>query len=321
MDTSTVKRLNFRLPDFTRYNWVSPLARQVWEPRIQRIRSCRSELEWKSTAHGIRECSLLLVVSSELENLKSKTAMFGLVVDCLGKQLKSAQPYCGIAIEPGDGQPFYYRTVIGKQESVLKFRKAWTDNNQIAMGVLLGYPACCINFYQKVWVEQRFTDTTWPMAVNTATTSKNSRIYEFGQLPETNLLLRWLGVRAVSHLPCAFDCADTIELGKRFMELGLSIGYVEEMNWLIEMLSWPVEWSALHGIAEIKTPILKISTSSDATAEKHVIQYLGAVYPPEGGQGLVFPYRQPESRHVSDSRSFKRGLANPITFYETAMDS
>ena len=32
----------------------------------------------------------------------------------------------------------------------------------------------------------------------------------------------------------------------------------------MEILSWPVEWSVLHGIAEIKTPIFRVISRSDA---------------------------------------------------------
>jgi hypothetical protein len=62
------------------------------------------------------------------------------------------------------------------------------------------------------------------------------------------------------------------------------------MDWLDEVLAWPVEWSALHGIAEIRTPIAKVAMQTDATASKYTIQYPGRGYPREGARGLVFPY-------------------------------
>jgi hypothetical protein len=78
------------------------------------------------------------------------------------------------------------------------------------------------------------------------------------------------------------------------------------------MLRWPVEWSALHGIAEIKTPVVKISTRTDATPQKYTVRYLGDRYPEIGVQGLTFPYKQPAKRKVSDSQQYKAGLENPI---------
>ena len=108
-------------------------------------------------------------------------------------------------------------------------------------------------------------DTTWPMALASAGASNGTRALAVSGPPEANILWRWMGVRAVPHLPCRFDCPATVELARRFLDVGREAGYREEMDWLVEILGWPVEWSALHGIAEVRTPILKVSTRTDAT--------------------------------------------------------
>jgi len=99
-----------------------------------------------------------------------------------------------------------------------------------------------------------------------------------------------MSLRAVPHLPCSFHCIRSVELGKKFMQLGREAGYAEEMDRLVQILSWPVEWSALHGIAEIKTPILKVSTRTDATPTRYIVHSKGEAYPEEGARGLCFPY-------------------------------
>jgi SAM-dependent methyltransferase len=50
------------------------------------------------------------------------------------------------------------------------------------------------------------------------------------------------------------------------------------MDWLEEMLSWPIEWTALNGLLEITTPVGTISTVTDATAETYRVSYKGAGY-------------------------------------------
>jgi hypothetical protein len=62
------------------------------------------------------------------------------------------------------------------------------------------------------------------------------------------------------------------------------------MDWLAEILSWPIECSALHRIAEIKTPMLKASTRTDAIPCKDTVRRQGDSYPLEGIRGLNFPY-------------------------------
>jgi SAM-dependent methyltransferase len=96
------------------------------------------------------------------------------------------------------------------------------------------------------------------------------------------------------------------------MALGREIGYRTEMDWIEEILSWPVSWSALHGIAEVKTPILKASTRSDATAREFVVRRHGHRTPAEAATGLRFPFRSPERTGVTHSMSFQRGLEAPI---------
>jgi hypothetical protein len=210
------------------------------------------------------------------------------------------------------GQPFVFRFILGTPQDVSNFKSAWDACNHQEIGELLGYPRCCYEFFREVWVEQGMVDTTWPMAVATGALPDRVRSIEVTGPPEANILWRWMGVRAVPHLPCRFDCKHTVELGQKLIEIGRKAGYKNEMDWLLEILSWPVEWSALHGIAEIKTPVLKVSTQTDATAQKYVVRRKGDAYPLEGARGLNFPYRIPHQIVLTSSRGFRRGLDNPI---------
>ena len=85
------------------------------------------------------------------------------------------------------------------------------------------------------------------------------------------------------------------------------------MDWLLEILSWPIEWSALHGIAEIKTPVLKASTRTDAAPCKYTVRRQGDNYPLEGIRGLNFPYRLPPQRILNGSRELQRDLDHKET--------
>ena len=73
------------------------------------------------------------------------------------------------------------------------------------------------------------------------------------------------------------------------MALGRELGFGAEIEWLGEILGWPLEWSALHGIAEIKTPVLRASARTDATPRKYVVRWEGESYPEGGASGLRFP--------------------------------
>lgn len=310
-------RLDFRLPEFTRYAWVSDRAREVWGPRITRIQAAWSEIEWRSVAAGVRSCAHRIVEPAAIEALAARMAEAGLAVARFGEVGLTASPYTSASAPAVPGQPVAVRIAIGTPQANAAFCAAWEANDQARIGESLGYPACCQRFFQRVWVEDRCMDTTWAMAAPAGGATQPGSQAELRTRSvegpkEANILLRWLGVRAVPHLPCSFDCADTTDLARKLITVGRDAGFGEEMDWLLEMLSWPIEWSALHGIAEIRTPVIKISAATDATAERYEVRRAGESYPIEGARGLQFPYRAPERLRVLSSAGFRRGLENPI---------
>lgn len=66
----------------------------------------------------------------------------------------------------------------------------------------------------------------------------------------------------------------------------------EVLGWLEAMLDWPAEWSALHGIAEVKTGIVKFAYRTDYTPEKLTLYYHGHALAPDAMPGLTFVHRQ-----------------------------
>jgi hypothetical protein len=307
-----IQRLDFRLPEFTRYAWTSDHAREVWEPRVHRIIAGLQEVEWRSIVLGLRSCALRAVMPEQLCSLAATLESYGLKVEPL-QAIAITENYSASMQAPLDGQQFGYWSVLGRQDDIQQFKQAYEANDQPEIGRLLGYPPCCTEFFADVWIHQGFVDTTWAMAHKTQTRkSLSATTIEIPQVSQSSMLLRWLGPRQVFHLPCRFDCEATAELANRMAEVWQQSGLVEELSWLNEMLRWPVEWSALHGIAEIKTPVVKISTRTDATAEKYAVRYLGDTYPHEGARGLHFPYQQPAKRLISDSQQFRDGLDNPV---------
>jgi hypothetical protein len=296
---------------------VSDLARATWEPRIERIRKAWIEIEWLAVAAGVRRCAVTVATPEEFMARGSQWAKLGL--NALPVEMQGiAATYQNRALAYEPGKPFQFRFVLGKPSDTVEFQNAWEAGDQARIGAFLGYPACCYDFFKHVWVEEGLVDTTWPMALATSGSTRRSDRIEVSGPPHANILWRWLGVRAVSHLPCRFDCASTVTLADRYLQVGREAGFGLEMDWLLEILSWPVQWSALHGIAEIKTPVLKISTMTDATPQRRVVQRVANAYPAEGATGLSFPYRQSRSPPLTQSRGFHRGLDNPIRIVESA---
>ena len=308
-----MERLDFQLPDFTRVAWVSDSARETWAPRLERIIAAWREIEWRAVVAGVRRCAIATTGPEAFVAEApgwNDAGLAALPLEMLGV---SPQPYTATSVAPEAGKPFVYRFVLGRSADVSTFKRAWDDSDQEAIGDLLGYPPCCREFFRRVWVDEAMVDTTWPMAVGTtAPLDSEGTLVEIAGPPECNVLWRWTGARAVPHLPCRFDCPATVELASALLAVGRDNGFEAEMDWLLEVLRWPIEWSALHGIAEIKSPVLKVSARTDATSRRYVVRWGGDRYPAEGMEGLSFPFSAPVKLRITGARGFRRGIENVV---------
>jgi hypothetical protein len=306
-------RLPYVLPDFTRVSWVSDRAREVWEPRVSRIGAAWGEIEWQSIVQAVRRCALLSVPPEQLVARSAAWAVRELSTMPVAISATTAG-YSNTATSPRLGEPFEYRVAVGSLTDIARLKRAMDAGDDATMGQLLGFPDCCIGFFRKTWVDEGCLDTTWPMAAATGHSDAADRVIEVpSDAPfQANILWRWMGVRTVPHLPCSFDCPATVDVANTLMALGRELGYATEMEWLEEILDWPAAWSAMHGIAEVKTPVLKKSTRTDATAHEFVVRRAGRRIPVEAATGLGFPFRGPDRPGLTYSLAFRRGLDAPI---------
>ncbi len=304
--------LDFRLPDFTRLAWTSDRARAVWQPRLSRIADAWTEIEWRSVAAGLRNCHLTRLVPEALADRAGLWARHGLATLPLGVEARTLKGYSNTPQPARPGDEVVHCVVVGQLSSCLELADAWRRSDTVEIGRLLGFPACCCSFFEDLWGNRQRIDTVWPMVEACAP----PRPLEPRRLehPATlaNILWRFVGVRAVPHLPCRLDCAPSLEMAEDWLALGEREGLVEEVRWLRQLLATPIQWSALHGIAEIKSPLLKISTATDATPLEYTVRLTGDHYPEAGALAPTFPYRQGRQSPLTQSPAFLRGMEHPI---------
>lgn len=125
-------------------------------------------------------------------------------------------------------------------------------------------------------------------------------------------ILFWehMGLSLFAEQPCSLECSYHLNLIESQLDWMESINLQEEAAQLREVLSWPLEWSSLHGIQELKWPVQKLMIANNLHVYpgKHLIRILGNSYPEQGAHGLDFPYRTRDFKLVSDSKSFKKGI-------------
>jgi hypothetical protein len=288
--TEPLRRYPFPVAEWTRLQWASEPARATWEPRLARITQAWEATE-RASVGSVRSACRQTIPSVQIPELVEMATEKALILLPLEGVAQPAGYQAGPGQVLADGEaPWGFQVALVTRGVALEWQAAWRINDDEALGAMLGYPECCRKFFQRTWVDEGWIDTTWPQALGLGAFDNPLLATPAGSY-ECSMLLRWLGVRWVPHLPCSFNCGATVELANKLRTLMRS-SFAEESDWINELLDMPVEWSALHGTAEIVTPLVTVSAKTDATAETLVVRREGSTYPEKGAYGLGFPYRR-----------------------------
>jgi hypothetical protein len=305
-----IGRLDFSLPEFVRLSWTSEAAREVWAYRFQRIIRAWTAIELLASVFGIRKCALITISEQGLTTIEQIWQSRDLTAIKLKEPNAPDRAFSGNSFELERPSMSPMRLVVGRTPDVLEFQAAWVDQDANVIGEFLGYPTCCRERFWERHLAGYLIDHTWPMATDSGSMSDSLALIQTSGEPLANIFWKSAGIRAVPHLPCNLNCKATLALGQQFLDVAGQLEFSEEAEWLQQILSWPLAWSALHGIAEIKTPILKIITRTEATARKLMVEWAGNSYPAECAQGLTFPYKKSPLKGITQSPAFQRGLVN-----------
>ena len=278
----TLSNIASRQPEFTRSVWVSDRAAAEWEDKIKRIAATWRRLEWRTVVKGVRKSALMLLSASELESLRSALGQVNMGVSVL-QILRHRHP------SADDG--IVFRVAVGTPKALKSFRVAWVKKDHDAIGELLGYPRCCRSAFESEYLRSGHQDSTWQAAGGCGKPDGESHALEVKGPPQVNALLAKIGVRLIPHMPCNFACEESLRLARRFQRVADTAEEEESIEMALEMLTWPMAWSAVNGIAEIKTPIMKVNYGTDRVPQRRSIQYLGERYPEAAASGLQFPFR------------------------------
>ena len=282
----------------TRTIWVSEEAKNVWAPKIQRINNA-----WK-WIEILKGNALITCDPKNLLEVGKFCLDHNLILSPL-KKVALSDSYSVSEQKPG--KEFAYRCAVAKNNTDARIiYDALLRSNDSLMGWILGFPDCCVKFFNEVWNKKGLRDTHFEMDFDGEESVWNG----------CNILLRSLGLRMVSHLPCSFSCINTSLIATNNEEIARRLGYQQEWEWLKMLLSFPIEYSALHGIARIKTPLFEVSTPTDYTDEEKVIQLQGTSYPIEGARGNSFPYRKEIMRQMPIDLYSQNGFKSPESMFE-----
>jgi len=138
----------------------------------------------------------------------------------------------------GDG---LYHTYLSKDKNKAKFLKLLESrNDDKAVGQILGYPECCIDFFIRNRENQQKIQNDYILPI-----LSNSDGLEFPFY--NNYAARYFDVTLLGHFPHSFNCEESIKIAKRNLECIKK--YSEELaNRFVAMLKCPVLYTEKNGI-------------------------------------------------------------------------
>ncbi len=277
-----MQRLKFRIPPFTNLAWVSDDAAQRWEPRFRRLNVAMIYSTLRGIHEGRWEVRRIRVPGALALRLVSEARDFDVEVTELPVG------------RPKERGPAFTDFIL---------RKNGTDPEAD------GIPASC-RARHAATVAADLRETIWEAALATPG-AKHKPDRNLIRVPEGTVfgpLWQKVLVNPVSYSLEQLHCPDSQQIVREQIVWMAEMGYQRESIFLNEISNWPVEWSAGHGICELRTPVLKIACETDATDQTYRIEIKGSTYPELGVSGLNFPYRQRKFLRITDSKSFKEGL-------------
>jgi hypothetical protein len=270
---SVMHRVGKPETEFVRCAWTADATEALWPSRVQAIKTVWRRLEWLSVAAGLRQCGVTTAAEAALPALESEVTAHGLSLVPIAR-VPDTGHYQSQLLTPSPGAPCLVMFVVGRPADASLFGEHWRNNRHEDIGRMLGYPVCCTAFFRDVWSRQQYIDTTWPMAENTESADVvGERALRITGRWQTNMLVRWNGVRPVAHLPCSFRCAETMRVADAFMALATSSCNPATVADMRTVLSWRVEWSACNGVATIRTPVANLEASTDVTRERYSVMF------------------------------------------------
>lgn len=278
-----------RLPRTTRVGWVSDAANAAWAGRLVRAAAAWRRIEGLSVLASVRLCGISKMRGEEANAFLQELHRRGMV----------ARRIEGPSWPSFDQVPVAETVLMafGRRDALLDLEACWRSEDHDGLGTLLGYPACCRRAFDAWSVRGGWTDP------NCANAAASVNAAEPGSLrAETNTIWWRLGIRGIPHFACTPTCTPSTHLARLMFQLGASDGLVQEVGWISDVLNWPVRWSALHGIAEITSPVMRVVVDTDATNGRATLQFQGSSVPQEAAKGTTFPFTA-RRQHERSSQS------------------
>ena len=272
-----------RLRNRVRLSFVGAPQRLTWEPRIERARSAESTGALEAVAAEDVAVGRARVSDGALFGLHARAAERGLHLLDLG-------------VAPA-GQ--FHEVALGRYADVESYRRAAEAGDAAAAARLEGVPPCCA----AAAARRAETGASPLWAYAAAGADLPYGVADVRCDPLANPFLRATGIAFLAHVPCAPGCEPSLRLAERRRDLARAADE-GAADAAAAILAWPLEWSSLHALVEIKTGIFRLVHPDDYSRAIRRVRYWGPALAPDAAFGLGFAFRERGRPSTSAPRLF-----------------
>jgi len=156
----------------------------------------------------------------------------------------------GVKVPIDSKEKGYFFVYVSKdKERAEKAKELEKENKHKELGILLGYPECCAEFFEKNYKEESEKQNDFTLAG-----LKNSDGFKFPFY--TNIASRHFDIALLNHFPCSFNCKDSIELAKKHLEI-IEKDDKEAAEIIKGMLKGAVVYTENNGVFLLRYPKLE----------------------------------------------------------------
>jgi len=159
----------------------------------------------------------------------------------------------GERIDLSDERKGYYFVYFSKDKNLIDKAKEYEEkDDHINLGLSLGYPKCCCEFFAKNYKseKERFNDY-----ILAGLRDSEGFVFPF----YNNFAIRYFDFSLLSHFPCNFKCEESIKIAKKNLD-AIEKDSNEYFASLRDMLKSAVVYTENYGVFVLREPKIEGST-------------------------------------------------------------
>ena len=179
-----------------------------------KFKSTIKTLEILYVVENVKPCARIMVYDENLKSILNFLDSLKLVYKISNFKVKKMDKgyYSdkSIKIHKNSKDNGYFFVYVSKEKRLASKALTYEDKNMhLELGMSLGYPKCCCEFFQK-----NFSPENYDLTINSLEKSEG---YEFPFY--TNITARHFDVSILNHFPCNFKCDLSIKLSQQYLKI------------------------------------------------------------------------------------------------------